>query len=804
MQTLWSRVAQAQSACRCRVCLHSTNALSRRAATAASRRRVTGADLFTACYTTILGTAVVIDSKRKGVRRAELDAQLERARASLSTLAVQEAPTAIEADETQGSWTNEGNTLPKTFSTEEWQASELLEELAKIASKTFVRKNKPKTTFLRHEVDWEQVEAAIAAEEQDPELFLRHPANEKQLAKTTKTVESLVQTLLWRARNTSSDGQSVQERSAGDAYLNEAEFLMEEYPAYCNPHVAPEVSKDARFNLSENFRTLFSKNPNIKEAVGKICFNLLASPAPPNIHNFNTLIAGFHRVQRPDLAEAVIDSYLDSTDWPATQQTIVCLLSHATATDDQELFREIVGRMRGVIGDGMHLRRLFQRPDDGIADSNTPKWAHRDYQIRKYTYVQRFQRGPEVFNLLMRGWLHFSQVQAASRSFLACLRSNILPSVDTVHELLSAGYKSLDQSNARYMLQKLLQHTRQVEHFLEYVLAQSTPYVAWRIGELLYSLFSLADYDKIYVYREARYYVRGLVDKFQNIAGARGDHVERVNVRLTKTAAMIRKSQRLEEKTTRLATHTALLLIKHRTGRDLDPQDVLPSIDWNHCNIKHYPTIFNALSAIDLAKDVSTETKIKEQLLLGIPDRDVARELRATGNFDGLSLQSLVSFYRYRRPQETDATPSQSSDDIVGQLERSIYEIDSRIKALLFCYASTASQRTWRYFFPDWHSAPVNELLKYTIEVYVRRLHMKTTEDWEVPREEGEQLPVAAQQDSQTIDESPEPYRYVDIPVSAPFAKSAATGLLTSNQTHAALWSDEQVGPGRYAEAASY
>ncbi|KAF7533204.1 hypothetical protein G7054_g7281 [Neopestalotiopsis clavispora] len=699
MQTLWSRVAQAQSACRCRVCLHSTNALSRRAATAASRRRVTGADLFTACYTTILGTAVVIDSKRKGVRRAELDAQLERARASLSTLAVQEAPTAIEADGTQGSWTNEGNTLPKTFSTEEWQASELLEELAKIASKTFVRKNKPKTTFLRHEVDWEQVEAAIAAEEQDPELFLRHPANEKQLAKTTKTVESLVQTLLWRARNTSSDGQFVQERSAGDAYLNEAEFLMEEYPAYCNPHVAPEVSKDARFNLSENFRTLFSKNPNIKEAVGKICFNLLASPAPPNIHNFNTLIAGFHRVQRPDLAEAVIDSYLDSTDWPATQQTIVCLLSHATATDDQELFREIVGRMRGVIGDGMHLRRLFQRPDDGIADSNTPKWAHRDYQIRKYT---------------------------------------------------------------------------------------------------------LADYDKIYVYREARYYVRGLVDKFQNIAGARGDHVERVNVRLTKTAAMIRKSQRLEEKTTRLATHTALLLIKHRTGRDLDPQDVLPSIDWNHCNIKHYPTIFNALSAIDLAKDVSTETKIKEQLLLGIPDRDVARELRATGNFDGLSLQSLVSFYRYRRPQETDATPSQSSDDIVGQLERSIYEIESRTKALLFCYASTASQRTWRYFYPDWHSAPVNELLKYTIEVYVRRLHMKTTEDWEVPREEGEQLPVAAQQDSQTIDESPEPYRYVDIPVSAPFAKSAATGLLTSNQTHAALWSDEQVGPGRYAEAASY
>ncbi|ETS77476.1 hypothetical protein PFICI_11350 [Pestalotiopsis fici W106-1] len=792
MQTLWSRVAQAQSACRCRVCLHPTNALSRRATTAAPRRRVTGADLFTACYTTILGTAVVIDSQRKEVRRAELDAKLERARASLSTLAVQESPIAFEADETQGSWDHEGSTLPKTFSPEGGatkDGSVLLGELADIGTMTFAPQSR--STFPRHEVNWEQVEAAISAEEKS-DNWIRLPANENQLEKTTKTVEQLVQTLLWQARSTSSAGQSADQTSTGDEFLDQAEDLLGEYPMYRNPHVEPEASRTARFDLSENFRTLFSKNPNVKEAVGKICFNLLASPAPPNLHNFMTLIAGFHRVQRPDLAGAVIDSYLMSTDWPATQQTVVCLLSHAIATNDVELFREIVLRMRGYIGDGMHIRRLFQRPSDEIANTKVDHWRLKDFVIRKFTYISRFDRRHEVFDTLTRGWLHFNQVQAASRSFIGALCSENLPSVDTIHELLKTSLESLNQTNARYLVKKLLSHTERVDYLMEYIIAQSTAQIARRIGELLYSLLSLADSGHIEALAEARLFLKQLLD---SIGGRPGEFDL-----ICKSAALVMKQQRLEEKTKRIEAHIKVLAIKHETGINLDYVDVLPPIEWNHRNLEKYPAVFHALDAIDLASGISTGIEIKRQLLRGMPDQTIARELdAAAGNLDDVTFQALISFYDPR--QQTDSAQMETSTDVVGQLEGCAREIEGRIKAILFCYARKYHQWSCRRAHLDWHSMPVDLLFRYTGEHLQYQLKRRQTKRH--LQEDAEQSIVAALQDedSRTFDESSAPHRYVDMPASVSGAKSAAT---ESNQRHVVLWTDGQVDPSRYAEATAW
>lgn len=803
MQTLWSRVAQAQSTCRCRVCLHTPNALSRRATTAASRRKVTAADLFTACYTTILGTAVVIDSKRKDVRRAELDAKLERARASLSTLAVQEAPIAYEADETQTSWDHGGGTLPNTLSTDREvakDASVLLQELTDVAS-TFAPRSQ--SSLPLHQINWEQVEAAISIEEQDTEILMRHPGKEKQLLKSTRTIESLVQDLLWRARCSTPNAESVDDQSAGDELLNEAESLLGEFPSYHNPQVEPRVASEARRLLSESFRTILNKTTDVKAAVGKICYNLLYSSWHPNIHNFNTLIAGFNRIDRPDLAEAVIDHYLASTDWPATQQTIVCLLSHAAASNDVALFREMNDRMRGCVGDGTHTQRIFRRPDDMLPNPQTGKFPRKfirtEFYTKKFTHVQRFDRGPEVFDTLVRGWLKLGDTQSASRAFMACLRSQILPPVDTIFELFTASFNSLNRSNARYLVNNLLRHTKQVEQLLQYILIRSTAQIACQIGELIYSLFILGDCNKSLYYRQEGQKLKQLVSSLGSSAGSQITSLLSDVESISKTAALVCEYQRIEETIKLLAARAKVLTIKIRTGYNLDSYDSLWRDGPERYPRKESSALYRALGAIDIASKPLTRNEIRRQLLFGMPDQDVARDIYyyAADNLDRLSIRSLVSFYDPRR--KTSPARRNSSPGMAGRVEEWAHEIEDNLKAILFSYASYDEQKRCTDLY-NWHEIPVQELFEHAhgrLEHRIQKQQLKRQRQQQRQQsrvvinhnerlaEETTDRSAVAAQTLQWEDEYPAPHRYVDTPFSV--AKSASRELLTSDHTP---WSD--------------
>ncbi|KAI4599195.1 hypothetical protein KJ359_002154 [Pestalotiopsis sp. 9143b] len=757
---------------------------------------VTAADLFTACYTTILGTAVVIDSKRKGARRAELDAKLERARASLSTLAVQEAPIAYEVDEAQTSWDHGRSTLPTTLYTDGGvakDASVLLQELADTASTCAPRSQ---STLPLHQINWEQVEAAISIEEQDTEILMRHPGKERQLVKSTRTIESLVQDLLWRARSSTSNGESVDEQSKGDELLNEAESLLGEFPSYHNPQVEPRVASEARRLLSESFRTILSKTTDVKAAVGKICYNLLYSSWHPNIHNFNTLIAGFNRIDRPDLAEAVIDHYLASTDWPATQQTVVCLLTHAAASNDVALFREMNDRMRGCVGDGTHRQRYFRRPDDVLPNPETGKFprkfTRKDFYTKKFTHVRRFDRGPEVFDTLVQGWLKLGDIQSASRAFMACLRSQILPPVDTILELLTASFKSLNQSNARYLVNNLLRQTKRVELLLQYILFRSTAQIACQIGELIYSLFILGDCDKTPYYRQDGQKLKQLVSSLRSSADSQITSLLSDFESISKTAAVVWEYQRIEERTKMVEARAKVLTIQVRTGYDLDVYDTLSRDGPERYPRKDSSALYRALGAIDIGPKALTRNEIRRQLLFGMSDQDVARDIyyHAADNLDTLSIQSLVNFYDPRR--KTSAARIKSSSGVVGQVEEWAHEIEDSLKAILFSYASYDEQKRCTHLYENWHEIPVQELFEHANERLERQIwkqQLKTQRQQQHARavincnerlmgKTSDRSAVAAQT-VQWEDEYPAPHRYVDTPLSV--AKSASTELLTSD-----------------------
>ncbi|KAK8038760.1 hypothetical protein PG993_007171 [Apiospora rasikravindrae] len=771
MHALWSRAAQAQSSCRCRGCLHTATTITRRATTAASRRRVTAADIFTACYTTILGTAAVVDAHRKEGRKKELDEKLDRARAALGNLAIQEAPNRNEARESSS---DTPGSLETPVGTSQWEAgipstsvTSLLQELGDLAASTYRSTTR---SWRQHQVDWAAIEAAISAEEQDLDIEIRHPYTEAQLARTTQTIESLVRQLLWRCRE--SQVQKTQDTQLSETLTHEN--IVEEveklrsgphYPSYENPRSDLGGAAEERVLLNDSFRRIFGKAADVKEVVGKICYNLLLSSTPPNIHNYNVLIAGFNRIQRPDLAQAVVDSYLADTRWPATQQTIVCLLNHAVATNDIEQFRTVVRRMRGVAEDGLHFRIVSK---NAIFNSHGLLWAEANCASRKHAWVERAKRGNDVFDNLIKGWLHFSKVDVACMSFVACLREGRYVPVDTIQGLLTECHSSLDQGGARKLLKGLAKNYENFEALMKTIHTSSPSEITRSIAEMFYSLFDLSGLPHLPIIGGVKKFLRIILRKFKSLQiiteaqigldeiesssreimrslGAGNPYSGRVTralatltekphesqtdvmpkketyvmstkgfVGIAKLAALLKHCQNLEAKSLRIEAHVKVSIIYALTGIHCDPQSRLPPIDWqNRQRYERYPAVFHALRSIK-TKDLSSGKNLRRQLLNRLPDRKLAKQLRDLALWKNLEFDILMSLYQdgpntSKRVRTRQEQTSPEVDEIEGQLEN----VEDATRSVLFSFMAKGDQRNFRKAYPNWYEMPLAKLYEY-------------------------------------------------------------------------------------------
>lgn len=737
------------------------------------------------------------------MRRKELDEKLERARASLSALAVQEAPSLHGEHTYQAPTEQSGSTIQNNGSNPGGGARDLsvfLNELAELATATFTPRSR--SPWPRFQVDWNQVEAAISAEEEDPELDVRLPRDQGQLERTTRTIESLVQTLLWQTRNPDQAPQSNIGHLQGGQSLSEAEELMSGYPSYSSPHIEPEAASHGRAQLSETFRSIFNRATDAKEAVGKICYNLLLSTTPPNIHNYNTLIAGFNRIHRPDLAQAVINSYLDETKWPATQQTLVCLLEHARETNDLGLFKETIGRMRGTVEDGVHLR-IFSK--EAIYDDVGFAWVQKYATSRKNAYVERAHRNQEVFNSMIRGWLQFGKVDIASMSFVACVRNQFFVPVDTVHDLLTQCLTTLNQKTARTMLDRLGKDLEKFELLLQHIVTESTAQMASKIGELFGALFNLSGFVYKPVFSGARRNVGHLLEMFREHVGASNADPTSEAAALARIAALAKECQSLEEKNKRLEAHVKVLSLNHKTGYDLNASNRLPPIDWqNRTRHEHYPPLTYALQVIDLKSTMTTQNCIKIRLLSQLPNQAVAKKLKAAANLDNLSVQSLISFYHPL--QKRSWTPAAASEGDIGSLERQASNIEQNIQAILFCQLTSTRQRSYRTLYQDWFDMPVEKLAKHIAQSLVHRVRVerkRKLQDCAIVQHENNEVDEVAD-GSSTISrqalpwdgEASPPHTYVEM--SLPVAKSAAMGLSASGRQ---LWSEERLDVTRHQQA---
>ncbi|KAI1349348.1 hypothetical protein F5Y01DRAFT_289347 [Xylaria sp. FL0043] len=730
MLSLWSRAAQAQSSCRCRICLHSANALIRRSATAAPRRRVTVADLFTACYTTILGTAALIDARHKNEKRRELDAQLDRARASLEQLDA--------GDHQNYTGGQNGAAHGAVSSLEEVPAClgrssrdesirPLLKELKSICDVTY--QPMVSETWIKGGIDWLSIAAGVAAEEHDPELSLREPLTPDQLEDTTATVLELVDELVRLARRypgRPAHDEPQTSSLAEEGIMKELEDLRRgpDFPSYQFPTAHRIYSAHVRDLLNKSIRTIFRQAVSTEETVGRICYNLLTAGVPPTIHTYNTLIAGFNRMQRPDLAQAVVNSYLDDTMWPATNQTIICLLNHYRTTGGKEGVREIVQRMRGAKEDGLHLSPL--------SSENAPSY----WKPRK---PPKTIRTDVIFDHLIKGWLYHEEVGIACMTFVSCLRKGAFLPVYTLHELLRYCLATADFANARKLLAGITKNFENFKTYLSWIIKNNTKAVVRKLLQSLYQIVNICWLPFGEIFGESYKTYAAATTSFREMISYLDDQLEvqeaasqspslspiapaplepeathpemglssrdlaklgkrtlaeseRDYARIAMLVSIGRRLGDLEEKVQNLDAALKAAIIAVKTGYDLDVSPLLSSnaigglVFEDRCFATR-----RALSQLDVSHGSLTIVDVATQLLQRIPNQELIRPLKDNRNWERLSIPTLISFFGSRAVppapyEKEDLGPS------YGELEPQFRDAQMSAKAFMFAHLAEKTQ----------------------------------------------------------------------------------------------------------------
>ncbi|KAI2616299.1 hypothetical protein GGR54DRAFT_610351 [Hypoxylon sp. NC1633] len=782
MNSLWSIAAQAQLSCRCRLCLHSGRSILRQSSTAAPRRKITAADIFTACYTTILGTAAIIDADRKEARKKELDERLEKARAAVASLAIQESPAQQDGGTIQpdSDSANASQHIRGPGGKEKGATrlnSTLWRELGGLCEIT--RRPPPHSSWMQNQLEWVHVEAAIAAEERDlgdSKYTLREPNSDQKLERTTAMVVELVNRLLWRSsqafdsvRSQDSAEESREEHTGTEdlAWRDLYDILQNpHYPSYHFPTADADDTAKTRSLLGESIRRIFNHAASSKEIVAKICYNILASSALPTTHTYNTLIAGFNRIQRPDLAQDVIDSYIHRSAWPATQQTMVCLLNHYRGTRQIEGLRDIVRRMRGVKDTGLNFRIIHK---DAIHSEDWLNWARTSCASRKTAFVRRAYRGDEVFDSLVKAWLHCGEVGHACMVLVACLRKGSYITVQTLQELLTACLATFDYAAARCLLRGFIKNARKFAKWIDTIIHQESTGTSRQVVMCLSHLLDIGwlppehfhspvakKYDQMLRQLRSLFIKAQLHLEIQETSdicrvalkeiNSAGRLIDRLGAavaslgsaqwsrqQITKTLAnfdrlaqvvLIDESCRSQETSIEAMTLVAkAAIIKFKTGYDLDPSSLLrhkPPETRYHRN--RYDCIYNALQCIQIYEGPVTPESIRLQLLHNLPDRVLLEKLESSGNAENLLIEALVSLYTSNAKASTRPEDPVYSES-VRQLELELTATKDTIRAILFAHLRVTYQRKLRFLYPNWYDMPLERIVGYHMRM--RRLISK-------------------------------------------------------------------------------
>lgn len=492
MQSLWARAGQAHR-CGCRACSTAVGAVGRRATGAAGRRKATFAEIFTACYSSVFATAAIVDAVRKDDRRKELDRQLEEARRELSEL--QERGASPSSSKSEANPTNlsiqQMDTLWKSLKTI-YRNRPFMKEIDKPATITaselvdglkheyYNVAGQPSLNALR-KTDYEQLERAILAEEGDSQISFRESQNQAQLLRESLSIEHLVRQLLNRA-------ELFDEGATASPSFDEARGLAAKgYPKFSFRSIDQDKAAKNTSALNSQIRSLVdTKDLSLKEKIGRVCYNLLISAHPPDMHTYNTLIVAFDKSGQHAFSDALVYSFFHGRLLKPTPSTFTAILNHYKATNNHGQFLRALACLTGL--DGKTGGKIRRRHVSDIEHWGMQKWASNS-KLRTCTGNWVWDHVPlnlPLAETILTGLLQFKLFDDAASFFVSCMRSGVALSTRTVRHLFDECVAALDWRAAVTLVRGLSNSLKRWEVL---ILQENNDAAAYIVGRL----FALID-----------------------------------------------------------------------------------------------------------------------------------------------------------------------------------------------------------------------------------------------------------------------------------------------------------------------
>lgn len=387
MQTIWNRVAQSRCSCNCSSCLSMAAAIARRSTTAAAGRRIRFSDVFTVFYSSMLATAAVADSKRKDSRREAWDNAIAQAKDELKDLESEQqrrlAALSITPGEehritqTEGErwsdvfqWATQQKQKRKALGFDDWKGVPLhvLQELS--------------TSEISQALNDSRIFSRLRGQ-CGPSAWNIEPHSRPLSAKKLKTLEWSVAKMTLRLMSkisregpTIRDGSESGEDTSAQPFLRDEkdlslaisridERLLElrnysqtsEIPEHLESPQYPRYIAGSIHDTNESTslnRTLQSildarepKGGSQNSMLAKVCYNLLMSTTPPNVHTYNMLLVKFCHWEQQSLVSALITSMRESHIRP-NEITHSTTLKFFTLIENRSAFAKYVRLMEGL------------------------------------------------------------------------------------------------------------------------------------------------------------------------------------------------------------------------------------------------------------------------------------------------------------------------------------------------------------------------------------------------------------------------------------------------------------------------
>ncbi|EFY93591.1 hypothetical protein J3459_008495 [Metarhizium acridum] len=490
MQSLWTKAGQAHR-CGCRACSTAIGAAGRRATGATGRRKATFAEIFTACYSSVFATAAIVDAVRKDDRRRELDRQLEEARRELGELQERSSSTSSQTEANAPDLSiQQMDTLWKSLKAiyrnrpfmkeiDKPAVIDASELIANLKKEYYNAVGEPSLHSSR-QINYDQLERAIKAEERDSRIGSRESLNQVHLLRESHSVEYLVQQLLHRA-------EMLDKSSAECPSFDEARGLAAKgYPNFLFRSVDPDKAAKNTVALNNQIRSLVKTHDlSWKEKIGRVCFNLLVSAYPPDMHTYNTLIVAFDRSGHHGFSDALVYSFFHRRLLKPTPSTFTAILNHYRVARNHGQFLRTLACLTGI--DRKSGGKMGRRHIKDVESWGMEKWAA-NTKLRTSTGNWVWEHVPLnvlLVETILNGLLHFKLFDEAASFFVSCMRSGVALSTSVVKQLFDECVAALDWRAAVRLIRGLSDSQKRWEILLSQEDADTTAHLVGRAFALI-------------------------------------------------------------------------------------------------------------------------------------------------------------------------------------------------------------------------------------------------------------------------------------------------------------------------------